>query len=77
MCSLLQWQRIVNKLFIKYYGIDINDTAFCDIDYAKHYWRDCVLPYQAVNEWACKYDLRRLDLVMGLLNENDESEIKN
>lgn len=77
MCSLLQWQRIVNKLFIKYYGININDTVFCDINYAKRYWRDGVPPYQAVNEWAYKYDLRRLDLVMGLLNENDESEIKN
>lgn len=77
MCSLLQWQRIVNKLFIKYYGININDTAFCDIKYAKRYWSDGVLPYQAVNEWVYKYDLRRLDLAMGLLNENNESEIKN
>lgn len=77
MYSLLQWQRIVNKLFMKYYGININDTAFCDISYAKRYWSDGVPPYQAVNEWVYKHDLRRLDLVAGLLSENDESEIKN
>lgn len=49
MYSLLQWQRIVNKLFIKHYGININDTAFSEVDYARHYWDDCIRPYQAVN----------------------------
>ncbi|MGT3214580.1 TA system toxin CbtA family protein [Yersinia enterocolitica] len=63
MYSLLQWQELVNKLFIKYYGIDINGTAFCEAIYMKRYWADCVRPYQAVNEWEYKYDLRRLDSV--------------
>ncbi|QHB32840.1 hypothetical protein F0T03_12105 [Yersinia canariae] len=76
MCSLLQWQRVVNKLFMKYYGVHINDTAFCDINYARRYWSDCVLPYQAVNEWTYKYDLRRLDSIDRPLNENDESFIQ-
>ncbi|WP_353622265.1 MULTISPECIES: TA system toxin CbtA family protein [unclassified Citrobacter] len=48
--SLLQWQELVNKLFIKHYGIGINDTVFCDVSYMKKYRIDCVRPYQAVNE---------------------------
>ncbi|EKN6161870.1 TPA: TA system toxin CbtA family protein [Yersinia enterocolitica] len=76
MHSLLQWQRVLNKLFIKHYGIDINDTAFSEIDYARHYWDDCLRPYQAVNEWASKYDLRRLDSIDSPLSQKDESSIK-
>lgn len=76
MYSLLQWQRVLNKLFIKYYGIDINDTAFSEIDYARHYLDDCLRPYQAVNEWASKYDLRRLDSIDSPLSQKDESSIK-
>ncbi|HDL7632114.1 TPA: hypothetical protein PXO86_001056 [Yersinia enterocolitica] len=76
MHSLLQWQRVLNKLFIRYYGIDINDTAFSEIDYARHYWDDYIRPYQAVNEWASKYDLRRLDSSDSPLNKKDESSIK-
>lgn len=72
MHSLLKWQKVLNKLFIKNYGIDINDTAFSEIDYARHYWDDCIRPYQAVNEWVSKYDLRRLDSSDSSLNENDE-----
>ncbi len=76
MHSLLQWQRVLNKLFIKYYGINISDTKFYEIDYARHYWDDCIRPYQAINEWASKYDLRRLDSIDSPLNEKDESSIK-
>ncbi|MCB5323901.1 toxin [Yersinia intermedia] len=32
MYSLLQWQRVLNKLLHKHYGIDINDTAFSEIE---------------------------------------------
>lgn len=75
MYSLLQWQELVNKLFIKYYGIDIYDTAFCEANYMKRYWTDCVSPYQAVNEWAYKYDLRRLDSVDTPLSEVNELSV--
>ncbi|EAN5731784.1 hypothetical protein OOP60_002031 [Salmonella enterica] len=76
MYSLLQWQELVNKLFIKYYGIDINDSAFCEVNYTRRYWIDCVRPYQAVNEWAYKYDLHRLDSANAPLNENDELSVR-
>ncbi|CNH70484.1 Probable toxin YpjF [Yersinia intermedia] len=76
MYSLLQWQLVLSKLFIKYYGMNINDTAFYEIDYARHYWDDCIRPYQAVNEWASKYDLCRLDSSDSPLNEKNESSIK-
>ncbi|EIK0049906.1 hypothetical protein LJS53_003427 [Salmonella enterica] len=76
MYSLLQWQELVNKLFIKYYGIDINDTAFCEVNYMRRYWIDCVRPYQAVNEWAYKYDLHRFDSVNAPLNESDELSVR-
>lgn len=75
MYSLLQWQELVNKLFIKYYGIDINDTAFCEASYMKRYWTDCVRPYQAVNEWAYKYELHRLDSVDTPLSEVNELSV--
>ncbi|HFT5242322.1 TPA: TA system toxin CbtA family protein [Yersinia enterocolitica] len=76
MYSLLQWQRILNELLHKHYGIDINDTAFSEIDYARHYWDDYIRPYQAVNEWTYKYELRRLDSIERPLNESDESSIQ-
>lgn len=76
MYSLLQWQQLVNEIFIKYYGVDINDTAFCEISYMRRYWSDCICPYQAVNEWVYKYDLRRLDSVDNPLNETDELSVK-
>ncbi|WP_145931727.1 TA system toxin CbtA family protein [Yersinia bercovieri] len=76
MCSLLQWQQLVNQLFVKYYGININDTVFCEMNYTKHYWSDCTRPYQAVNEWADKHDLRRLDSIDNPLNETDELSVK-
>lgn len=76
MYSLLQWQELVNKLFIKYYGIDINDTAFSDAGYMKRHWDDCVRPYQAVNEWAYKYVLHRLDSVDTPLSEVNELFVK-
>jgi cytoskeleton-binding toxin CbtA-like protein len=56
--------------------MNVNDTAFSEIDYARHYWDDCIRPYQAVNEWASKYDLHRLDSSDSPLNKNDESSIK-
>lgn len=38
----------------------------------KRYWTDCVRPYQAVNEWAYKYDQHRLDSVDTPLSEVNE-----
>lgn len=56
-----KFQKIVNYLLQKHYGIHLNDTDMCNADTVAHLIERGLQPYQAVAEWADEMDLDRID----------------
>ncbi|HHQ4308979.1 TPA: DUF2787 family protein [Serratia fonticola] len=76
MYTLSEWQYLLEQLFHRHYGITLNDTKFDDEEIIKQYWMACITPAQAVNAWANKYQLERIDNTNNSdLNLSDEQLI--
>ncbi|HBR1414601.1 TPA: hypothetical protein L9L57_005630 [Klebsiella pneumoniae] len=59
LSSIFIWRILINYLFEKYYGIEINDTPFSEADVIKSYIKPGYSLLEAVNAVVQKYHLTK------------------
>lgn len=53
--------KVADRLFQRHYAIGVADTGLCDLKAVEGFLADSVQPFEAVNQWAEKVDLHRVD----------------